>query len=958
MAAIERFTARAPRKGNLEPSTDNGAADALASVAKASAQLAGRLGQAADKQAIREGEEAGAAAALQVDMPGVDFAFDASSATTTPGQIGGPVSAIIDAAARKHGVDPAALARIAWIESKGNPKAKNPASSAGGLFQFVDSTAAQYGLADRFDPVQAADAAARLARDNAGHLRKVLGRDPTAGELYLAHQQGAGGAAKLLRNPGARAVDVVGADAVRLNGGNADMTAGDFANLWISKAGGGRAVAAAPANTGSTIDFARAGAVDPITTAATDAPPTAGGIRVSLTGGVGAVPKMQAGTLRGDAFNRAAIDIHTNRLDTAMRGQMDAIALEHDGDPAGLSGALEALRAGYVADLPPQSAALVDQSFSAHKMALERGAITTWKNNQESANIAAFEENIAARTSSVFRIAAKAGLDAAADAALNSELGALTAQIDASPMTPLQKSRARAEAVQGVTSARVLGGFEAQKDPAARAAYAKQFQEDWRSGEGSAAGLDHATYDKINGELIRRTQADAVEANKRSATLEKAIDGQLDFLKKGWPVSEANRALLKAEVAKTGNADLAKNLDFLDGLADWQKAHIAVRPQVVDAQIAAMRARIQKEGASEAALTTLDVMEGLRDEMTKGLAEDPLTFASRAGVASVEPLNFTDGTTLSASLSERVADAAAVATHYGIEPKFFTPAEADGLKKMLKATPLALPSIVSALSAGLGTVTPKALAEISKDAPLLAHVAGLVHATGSQRVAVEIGEALDLRNQQGYKSTLPTPAKLQGAAAEDLGASLSVLPGTAAGTMETASALFEARALARGIAVDEFDTAGSPARVLYQEALDDVLGATRRDGVKYGGVTEVNGRETIAPPDIAAHSLEDMLAELSSDDLLFQRGIGSANGVPIRIEDLRGGQLVMTGQGRYRIALGDIEGGDPRFVPDAAGGYFELDVSMLKKSQARRMGDNAQQRRRQVIRAYGEQFAQ
>ena len=144
----------------------------------------------------------------------------------------------IVAAAQRYGLDPNTMRAIAHIESRGNPNAQNPNSSAGGLYQFIDSTAQQYGLDDRFDPKQAADAGARLARDNSRHLQGVLGRQPSAGELYLAHQQGAGGASALLQDPRARAVDVVGADAVSLNGGNPNMTAGDFAQLWTQKADG------------------------------------------------------------------------------------------------------------------------------------------------------------------------------------------------------------------------------------------------------------------------------------------------------------------------------------------------------------------------------------------------------------------------------------------------------------------------------------------------------------------------------------------------------------------------------------------------------------------------------------------------------------------------------------------------------------------------------------------------
>ena len=146
------------------------------------------------------------------------------------------VSSAIANAAQRHGVDADALGTIAYLESRFDTDAQNPKSSAGGLFQFINGTADQYGLQDRFDADQSSDAAARLMKDNAATLRDVLGREPTVGELYLAHQQGGGGASALLGNPTALAVDIVGSDAVTLNGGTANMTAQQFANLWIRKA--------------------------------------------------------------------------------------------------------------------------------------------------------------------------------------------------------------------------------------------------------------------------------------------------------------------------------------------------------------------------------------------------------------------------------------------------------------------------------------------------------------------------------------------------------------------------------------------------------------------------------------------------------------------------------------------------------------------------------------------------
>jgi hypothetical protein len=160
------------------------------------------------------------------------------------------LTALFAGAEQKYGLPSGYLARTAQIESSMNPNAKNPNSSASGLFQFIDSTARDYGLTNPFDPVASTDAAARLAAANARMLTPVLGRAPTAGELYLAHQQGGGGAAALLRNPDASAASVVGNAAANLNAG-AGLTAGQFAQQWTGKFGDAAPVMSASVGQGA-----------------------------------------------------------------------------------------------------------------------------------------------------------------------------------------------------------------------------------------------------------------------------------------------------------------------------------------------------------------------------------------------------------------------------------------------------------------------------------------------------------------------------------------------------------------------------------------------------------------------------------------------------------------------------------------------------------------------------------
>jgi len=125
------------------------------------------------------------------------------------------------------------LDRFTFIESADGTKLQSKDSSAGGPFQFIDATARRFGIenrADRNDPIKSAIAAADYMVENRKLFTRQFGREPTGREYYLMHQQGESGGPKLLRNPNARAVDVVGLAQVINNRGNINMSAAEFAN--------------------------------------------------------------------------------------------------------------------------------------------------------------------------------------------------------------------------------------------------------------------------------------------------------------------------------------------------------------------------------------------------------------------------------------------------------------------------------------------------------------------------------------------------------------------------------------------------------------------------------------------------------------------------------------------------------------------------------------------------------
>lgn len=157
------------------------------------------------------------------------------------------------------------LERLAQIESAGDPAARNGSST--GVFQFQPATFATVGGGDINSVEDQTRAALRLAAQDRKKLVE-LGIEPTDANLYIMHQQGAGGGPALLTAPPevnavAALAPAYGGDASKAhraivgNGGTADMTAGEFTDMWRQKWGG----SATPASRASPMTGDPAGTV-------------------------------------------------------------------------------------------------------------------------------------------------------------------------------------------------------------------------------------------------------------------------------------------------------------------------------------------------------------------------------------------------------------------------------------------------------------------------------------------------------------------------------------------------------------------------------------------------------------------------------------------------------------------------------------------------------------------------
>ena len=121
----------------------------------------------------------------QIAQPATATSFQAqlqqasapAATTAAGGPVDGQFSELINAAAQKHGIDPALLKGLIRQESNFNPNAKSPAGAAG-LTQLMPGTAASLGVTNPLDPAQAIEGGAKYLAQQLkafdGDVRKAL----------------------------------------------------------------------------------------------------------------------------------------------------------------------------------------------------------------------------------------------------------------------------------------------------------------------------------------------------------------------------------------------------------------------------------------------------------------------------------------------------------------------------------------------------------------------------------------------------------------------------------------------------------------------------------------------------------------------------------------------------------------------------------------------------------------
>lgn len=174
--------------------------------------------------------------------------------------------------AQQAGIDPNVALVIGHIETGGkfDHTAKNPTSSAHGLFQVLDKSWKNLGGGDRNSVDEQIRIGFKHMKQAESSMRKSLGRELQPHEHYLGHLLGPGGASRVLKaDPNTPLIDVVRqydpkhANAIVKNNGMDGLTAGQAIGKWRNKwnslsarYGGSNNTSTAIGMDGSTYDMA------------------------------------------------------------------------------------------------------------------------------------------------------------------------------------------------------------------------------------------------------------------------------------------------------------------------------------------------------------------------------------------------------------------------------------------------------------------------------------------------------------------------------------------------------------------------------------------------------------------------------------------------------------------------------------------------------------------------------
>lgn len=339
---------------------------------------------------------------------------------------------------------------------------------------------------------------------------------------------------------------------------------------------------------------------------------------------------------------------------------------------------------------------------------------------------------------------------------------------------------------------------------------------------------------------VRRLKEDQLVAAAADKELSDKVTGAIKIIDSGVPF--AGLPDLMAEAAGTPYGEL------LQGAVDASSTagNFAVRTLAEQAAEIARLAAIPTKDPAE--VGRRNRLQSMHENTRKSLETDPLAHVRDRRIMPVEPVDITDP----ASVARRLAEAETIYREYtpgAPAIRYFDNAEAKQYAAILSgADPDAALGVVATIANTFGDRAPAALAQLGEKDPVAYLAGSLLLQTGDPLAGrtVLAGRAL-AKEGKG--------AKLASEVRRAVSADLSVnFPSPSDPRFTTLMDAADAHFAATGFAVA--DPKSPEAKAAYLASVQAVSAGTTQNGVSYGGIQPVNGKDALLPADLTARNVE------------------------------------------------------------------------------------------------------
>lgn len=339
----------------------------------------------------------------------------------------------------------------------------------------------------------------------------------------------------------------------------------------------------------------------------------------------------------------------------------------------------------------------------------------------------------------------------------------------------------------------------------------------------------------------------------------------------------------------------------------------------LEAKLNKFRTEAREDGYTVSENEIINLMDGRLTAMKTGLNKDPLSWANGSGVIALDQtlmmmaLN-PDFDPLSPEVQgvvqQRRQDANAVVSHYGTQRRLLTDAEGEQLANaIVDADPQLQMAYLMRVNQVFGADTVEALNALNKQAPILAHMGGLMVDQTSPQVMERMTIGLTIKDGMEDRAY----GELTDMREQNITTfgGLTETPGVAK-FVDNAKKIADYYYLGSG-----GSRSGSFDEDLYEDAIQYATGMVEIGSKRFGGIVTYNDTQVILPNNIPQDDIDKIMEFASEEDFLKvavvqdqetgellpydKMPVGVVNNLPFDLNDISRYRLITVGDGIYKL---------------------------------------------------------